>query len=81
MCGSMLFAENAGRCTSSSPVVRVKHMLSMHKRMLCARCAGGAGNMGLDCLECFAALASAVQHDGANCKRFKVAWNSMLKMP
>ena len=67
MCGSMLFAGNAGRCTSSSFVVRLKHMLCMHKRMLCAQCARVAaidrltGNLGPGCL---AALAIAVQHSG-----------------
>ena len=83
MCGSMLFAGNADRCTPSSAVLRTKHMLGMHKRVVCVQMCGQlTSNMGSGSVfECLTALASAVQHDEANCKRFKVAWNSTLEMP
>ena len=83
MCGSMLFAGNAGRCTPSNPVLRMKHMLGMHKRVVCVQMCGQlTSNMGSGSVsECLTALAGAVQHDEASCKRFKAAWNSTSKMP
>ena len=47
----------------------------------CGRCYDRQAIWDPGLCECFAALAGAVQHSGANCKRFKAASHSLLKVP